>query len=172
MAELPATAGANGAAAPDQQTAAQLALQRIYLKDASFESPGAPQVFGEEGQPQLGLNMAQKVTNLGNDQYEVVLSVTLTCKLNDKTAYLAEAHQAGLFALQGFEQRAMEVVLATYCPNVLFPYVRQTITELVQSGGFPPYLLQPINFEQLYAEQLKRRSQADATQVQTPAVDA
>jgi preprotein translocase subunit SecB len=146
---------ANGAA---QQQMAQIALQKIYLKDASFEAPGAPQIFGEEGQPQLQLNLSQKVATLGENVYEVVLSVTVTCTVGDKTAYLAEVQQAGIFGLAGFDQRTLEAVVSTYCPNVLFPYVRQQIAELVQNGGFPPYLLQPINFDQLYAEQLRRRA--------------
>lgn len=145
----------NGAA-PQQQ--AQIALQKIYLKDASFEAPSAPQIFGEEGQPQLQLNLTQKVATLGENVYEVVLSVTVTCTVGEKTAYLAEVQQAGIFGLAGFDQRTLEAVVSTYCPNVLFPYVRQQIADMIQNGGFPPYLLQPINFDQLYAEQLRRRA--------------
>ena len=153
----------NGAAAP--QGNAQIALQKVYVKDASFEAPSAPAIFQEEGQSQLQLNMAQKVANIGENVYEVVLTVTLTCTAGDKTAYLAEVHQAGIFGINGFDQRALEAVLGTYCPNVLFPYARQMISDLVQNGGFPPYFLQPINFEQIYAEQLRRR----AEQAQQPA---
>ena len=153
----------NGATAP--QGNAQIALQKVYVKDASFEAPSAPAIFQEEGQSQLQLNMAQKVANIGENVYEVVLTVTLTCTAGDKTAYLAEVHQAGIFGINGFDQRALEAVLGTYCPNVLFPYARQMISDLVQNGGFPPYFLQPINFEQIYAEQLRRR----AEQAQQPA---
>lgn len=147
----------NGAAAP--QANAQINLQKVYVKDASFEAPSAPQIFSEESQSQLQLNMAQKVANIGENVYEVVLTVTLTCTAGDKTAYLAEVHQAGIFGLAGFDQRTLEAVLGTYCPNVLFPYARQMISDLVQNGGFPPYFLQPINFEQLYAEQMRRRAE-------------
>lgn len=151
---------ANGAAgAAETGAPAQLSLQKIYLKDASFEAPGAPQVFQEQGQPQMQMNLSQKVSKLGDEAYEVVLSVTVTCTVNEKTAYLAEVQQAGIFGLTGFEPRSLEAVLATYCPNALFPYARQAVGELVQNGGFPPLLLQPINFEQLYTEQLKRRAQ-------------
>jgi preprotein translocase subunit SecB len=147
----------NGAAgAPPSQ----FVLQKIYVKDASFEAPNAPAVFNEEGQPQLQLNLAQKVGSVGENVYEVVLTVTLTCTLNGKTAYLAEVAQAGVFGVAGFDQRNLEAILSTYCPNVLFPYARQAIGELIVNGGFPPYYLQPINFEQLYAEQLRRRAQA------------
>ena len=147
----------NGAAAP--QANAQIVLQKVYVKDASFEAPSAPAIFQEDGQSQLQLNMAQKVANIGENVYEVVLTVTLTCTAGEKTAYLAEVHQAGIFGINGFDQRALEAVLGTYCPNVLFPYARQMISDLVQNGGFPPYFLQPINFEQIYAEQLRRRAE-------------
>ncbi len=149
---------ANGAAEP--AAAAQLVLQKVYIKDASFEAPGAPQIFQQEGQPQLQLNLSQKVANIGDNVYEVTLGVTLTCTLADKTAYLAEVQQAGLFGIAGFEPRALDALLGSYCPNTLFPYARQAISELIQNGGFPPYFLQPINFDQLYAEQLRRRAEA------------
>jgi preprotein translocase subunit SecB len=108
------------------------------------------------------LNLSQRVAPLGNDAFEVVLSVTATCKVEDKTAYLVEVQQAGIFGLTGFDAQAREGVLATYCPNVLFPYVRQIISDLVQNGGFPPFFLQPINFDALYAEQMRRRAEAPA----------
>ena len=94
--------------------------------------------------------------------FEVVLSVTVTCKVEDSTAYLCEVHQAGIFGVAGFDQASQEAVLATYCPNVLFPYVRQIVSDLVQNGGFPPLFLQPINFDAIYAEQMRRRAEAPA----------
>ena len=154
MAETQNGAG-NGQA---QQGQAQLSLQKIYTKDVSFEAPGAPQVFQSQGgQPNVELNLSQRVTQLGESAFEVVLSVTATCKIEDKTAYLAEVQQAGIFGLSGFDASGRETVLATYCPNVLFPYVRQVISDLVQNGGFPPFFLQPINFDALYADQQRRR---------------
>jgi preprotein translocase subunit SecB len=158
---------ANGAAAPEQNNA-QLVLQKIYVKDSSFEAPSAPGIFQEEGQPQLQLNLAQKVGNIAEGVFEVTLTVTLTCSLAEKTAYLAEVQQAGIFQITGFEPRALDAILGSYCPNTLFPYARAAISEMVQNGGFPPYFLQPINFDQLYAEQLRRR----AEQGQAPAGDA
>lgn len=154
--------GAPNGATPPQQAQAQLNLQRIYLKDASFEAPGAPQIFQQQGQPNVELNLSQRVTQLGNDAFEVVLSVTATCKVEDKTAYLAEVHQAGIFGLVGFDAQNRDAILSTYCPNVLFPYVRQVVSDLVQNGGFPPFYLQPINFDALYAEQLRRRAEGAA----------
>ena len=156
----------NGAAGAEQASPSQFVLQKIYVKDASFEAPNAPQVFNEEGQPQLQLNLAQKVGTIAEGVYEVVLTVTLTCTLAGKTAYLAEVAQAGIFGVAGFDQRNLEAILATYCPNVLFPYARQAVSELIVNGGFPPYYLQPINFEQLYAEQMRRRAQAGSENAQ------
>jgi preprotein translocase subunit SecB len=147
----------NGAAGAAAAATAQLSINRIYLKDASFEAPGAPQVFAEQGQPQLQLNLSQKVATVAENAYEVVLTVTVTCTLNEKTAYLAEVQQAGLFGATGFDPKGLEAVLSTYCPNSLFPYARQAVSEMVQAGGFPPLFLQPINFDQLYAEQVRRR---------------
>ena len=141
------------------ETGAQLSLQKVYVKDASFEAPGAPQVFQEQGQPQVQLNLQQQVTSIGENVFEVVLSVTVTCKLGEKTAYLAEVQQAGIFGMAGFEASGRDAVLATYCPNVLFPYARHIVSDLIQSGGFPPFLLQPINFEGLYAEQMRRQAE-------------
>jgi len=146
----------NGAAGADQ---AQFSIQKIYVKDVSFEVPGAPQVFSEPGQPQLELNLNQKVGRVGEGLFEVVLGITLTCKLEDKTIYLAEIQQAGLFGLAGFDDRTLDMMLGTYCPNVLFPYARQFLGDLVAQGGFPPFYLQPINFEALYAEGLRRRAE-------------
>ena len=153
------TNGATNGQANPQQGQAQLSLQRIYIKDVSFEAPGAPQIFQQAGQPNVELNLSQRVAQLGNDSYEVVLSVTATCKLEEKTAYLAEVHQAGIFGLAGFDDQGRDAVLATYCPNVLFPYVRQAVSDLVQNGGFPPFFLQPINFDALYADQQRRRAE-------------
>ena len=140
---------------------AQLSLQKVYIKDASFEVPGAPQIFQEQGQPQVQLNLSQQVGALAENIYEVVLTVTVTCKLAEKTAYLAEVQQAGVFGMQGFDAQNRDTVLATYCPNVLFPYARQVVSDLIQNGGFPPFLLQPINFEALYAEQMRRRAEGE-----------
>lgn len=138
---------------------AQLSLQKVYLKDASFEVPGAPHIFQEQGQPQVQLNLQQQVGNLAENVYEVVLTVTVTCKLAEKTAYLAEVQQAGVFGVAGFDATNRDAVLATYCPNVLFPYARTAVANLIQDGGFPPFLLQPINFDALYAEQMRRQAE-------------
>ena len=141
------------------QPQAQFTVEKIYIKDVSFEAPNAPAVFNEQGQPQLNMNLNQKVGRLEGDLFEVILGVTLTCTLNDKTVYLAEVEQAGIFGLAGFDERTLDMMLGTYCPNVLFPYVRQSISDLITNGGFPPFYMQPINFEALYAEGLRRRAE-------------
>lgn len=150
----------NKAAAAENQ-GPMMSLQKLYVKDASFEVPNAPQVFQEQGQPEINLNMNQKVNKLSDEAYEVTLTATVTCKVNDKTAYLAEVAQAGIFSMKNFEDQALHQTLGIYCPNVLFPYVRQEIGNKVVSGGFQPLLLQPVNFEQMYAQQMQK-AQAEA----------
>jgi preprotein translocase subunit SecB len=148
---------ANGADTNAAQQA-QVGVQKIYVKDASFEAPSAPHIFQEQGQPQVQLNLNQTVNGLADGVFEVVLAVTVTCKIADKNAYLAEVKQAGVFSLTGFDQANLHGVLGTFCPNTLFPYARQAISDMVLAGGFPPFLLQPINFDQIYIEQMRRRS--------------
>lgn len=112
------------------------------------------------------MNLTQRVGNVGENMFEVVLAVTVTCKVGEKTAYLCEVQQAGVFGCVGFDEAQLDAVLGTYCPHVLFPYVRQIISDLIQSGGFPPLFLQPINFEQVYAEsQARRQAQASSQAV-------
>jgi preprotein translocase subunit SecB len=156
--QTPAT---NGAAEPQRQ----LALQKIYVRDASFEVPNAPAVFQEEGQPQVQLNLSHKAGQIGEGAFEVVLTLTVTCTLNERTAYLAEVQQAGIFMALGFPQEDLGAILGSYCPNVLFPYARQMVSDLVQNGGSPPFFLQPINFDALYAEQMRRRAEGGTAPV-------
>jgi preprotein translocase subunit SecB len=151
----------NGAVAPADNAVA-FTVEKIYVKDVSFEVPGAPAIFTENVQPDLQLNLNQRVQRLNDNAFEVVLGVTLTCKAGDKTAYVAEVQQAGIFGLMGLDPQAIDVLLGTQCPNILFPYVRQLVSDLVQAGGFPPFFLQPINFEALYAETLRQRAAQQA----------
>ena len=164
MAEMNTNDLSNG-----QDNEPQLILQKIYVKDVSFEAPNAPQIFQEidsQEQPQVQLNLAQRATDLGSNMYEVVLNLTLTCTVGQRTAYLAEVEQAGLFGVSGFNETDRAGIIGSYCPNLLFPYARQVISSLVIEGGFPPFLLQPINFDALFAEQQRRSmggGQAPAT---------
>ncbi|HET7663325.1 MAG TPA: protein-export chaperone SecB [Rhodanobacteraceae bacterium] len=148
-----------------QNAQPQMMLQKIYVKDSSFEAPNAPQIFQEIGEsdqePQVQLNLSQQANKLADDIHEVVLTLTLTCTVGERTAYLAEVHQAGIFGIAGFNEQDMAGILGSYCPNLLFPYARQVISSLVLEGGFPPFLLQPINFDALFAEQMQRNSQGE-----------
>ena len=148
----------NGAAVPAEAAAPAFTVEKIYVKDVSFEVPGAPAIYSENVQPELQLNLNQRVQRLGENAFEVVLAVTLTCKAGEKVAYVAEVQQAGVFGLVGLEPQAVDGLLGTQCPNILFPYVRQLLSDLIQAGGFPPFFLQPINFDGLYAETLRQRA--------------
>ena len=146
---------AGTATGTEEQQQAQFQLQKIYMKDVSFEIPNAPQVFQEEGQVEIKMNLAQRVENLAEGVHEVVLTVTVTAMIGEKTAYLAEVQQAGIFSIVGLNEQAMHAALNTLCPHTLFPYARRSITDLVADGGFPPLVLQPINFDQIYAQRLQ-----------------
>ena len=139
----------------EEQQQAQFQLQKLYVKDVSFEVPNSPQVFQEEGQVEIKMNLAQRVENLAEGVHEVVLTVTVTASQGEKTAYLAEVQQAGIFTISGLNEQATHAALNTLCPHTLFPYARRSITDLVADGGFPPLVLQPINFDQVYAQRMQ-----------------
>lgn len=151
--------------ATQEQQQAQFQLQKLYVKDVSFELPNAPQIFQEEGQVEIKLNLSQKVENLSENVHEVVLTVTVTASLGEKTAYLAEVQQAGIFAIVGLSEQGRHAALNTLCPSTLFPYARRSITDLVAEGGFPPLVLQPINFDQIYAQRMQE-AQAQANKAE------
>jgi len=141
---------------PEEAAQAQFQIQKLYSKDVSFELPNAPQIFQESGQADVKMSLAQRVEDLGEDTHEVVLTITVTATVGEKTAYLAEVAQAGIFLVAGFNEQAAHAVMNTMCPNTLFPYARQMISSLVADGGFPPLTLQPVNFEQLYAQRMQQ----------------
>jgi preprotein translocase subunit SecB len=155
----PVAAPAAPATAP---TGPQVILQKIYLKDASLELPNAPAVFTKTEQHGIDLQLNTNALNLGNDNYQVTLSATVTAKFQGgETAFLIEVHQCGIFALRGFgTPDEIEAVLGTYCLHQVFPFARESIAELVQRAGFPPLLLQPVNFEALYLEHRNQRAAA------------
>lgn len=149
----------------EEQQQAQFQLQKLYVKDVSFELPNAPQIFQEDGQVEIKLNLAQKVEDLAEGVHEVVLTVTVTATSGEKTAYLAEVQQAGIFAIIGLPEQGRHAALNTLCPSTLFPYARRLITDLVAEGGFPPLVLQPINFDQIYAQRMQEaQAQAQAAE--------
>ena len=144
-------------AADAQPQGATFTVEKLYVKDLSFEAPNAPQVFNEQGQPDLQMKLNQKVQRLGENAFEVSLGITLTCTINGRTAYLAEVEQAGVFGLGGFEEHILDAMLGTQCPNILYPYATAAIGNLITAGGFPPFPMQPINFDALYGETLRQR---------------
>ncbi|MFT5139340.1 MAG: preprotein translocase subunit SecB [Lysobacterales bacterium] len=150
----------------------QFQLQKIYARDISFELPNAPDVFQDSGQAEIKMNLSQRVNNISDDLFEVILTVTVTALSGEKTAYLAEVHQAGLFLLQGFNDQNRHSVLNTLCPHSLFPYACRVITDLVADGGFPPLVLQPINFEQIYAQRVAEANEnANAQQGESTEIE-
>ena len=130
--------------------------QKIYLKDVSFESPNSPELFTTKWDPKLGMEMNNSVSVLGDDLYEVTLTVTATASVNDKTAFLAEAHQAGIFFLKGHEPDMLQRVQQVYCLNTLYPYAGAALSDLVTKGGFPQLLLPPMHFGAIYAQKLQK----------------
>lgn len=169
-ADMPADATNLAAGTLPQADARTVLLQKIYLKDASVEAPLAPQIFSRPWQPQIDLNVTTGVDDLGSDQFQVVLTITVTAKLGNDTAFLVEVQQAGLFVVRGFardQERA--AVLAGYCPGQLFPFAREAVADFVQKAGFPQLLLQPINFEALLVEHLNRQRNEAAAQAAAPA---
>lgn len=140
-------------------------IQKIYLKDVSLETPSSPAVFAEQQwRPEVNLQLNHRVNTLAEDRYEVVLTLTVTAKQGDKTVYLVEVQQAGLFVINGFPQQHLGAMLGAFCPNILFPYGREVISSLIQKGGFPSLMLQPVNFDALYLQQLQARKQAQQNQ--------
>jgi len=135
----------------------QISVQKIYVKDCSFESPHAPMVFTKtDWEPKTNLNLRSTHAEIGENNHEVVLTLTVETKHEDKTLFLVELHQAGIFNITGYEGEEMGAILGSFCPNVLFPYGRETISTLVSKGGFPDFILQPINFDALYAQTLQQ----------------
>lgn len=151
-------------AAPAPAAARQVLLQKIYLKDASLEVPKAPQVFTRQWQPQVDVQLGTTIQALGPEQYQVLLAITVTAKLEQDIAFLAEVQQGGIFQVQGYaEGPERQRVLATECMRTLFPFAREAVADLIQRGGFPQLLLQPVNFDTLYDEHLARADTPAAT---------
>ncbi len=141
----------------------QFAIQRVYTKDISFESPGAPAAFSQEWKPEIGVNLNTATQDLGDNHIEQVLTITVTAKQDDKTVYLAEVQQAAIFFIKGIPQEEMAPMLGIYCPNILFPYAREVLSDLITRGSFPQFLMAPVNFEALYAQQMKAQQEQAET---------
>lgn len=140
----------------NQEDTQEFGIHSIYVKDVSFESPNSPAIFMEQIQPNIQMDLNIESNPLSEDVFEVVLTITVTAKAEDKTAFLVELKQAGAFGLRGFDDATIGPMLGIYCPNLLFPYAREAISSLVTKGGFPQLLLEPVNFEALYAEHVQQ----------------
>lgn len=129
-------------------------IEKIYVKDLSLESPNSPHCFLERDSAEIEVQLGTSGTAVGDGTFEVVLTVTVTAKLGDKTQFLAEVAQAGIFVIQNVPEEELEPIVAVACPNILFPFARETISDVVSRAGFPPVLLAPVNFESLYRQRL------------------
>jgi preprotein translocase subunit SecB len=149
----------------------QMSIQKLYVKDISFESPDTPKAFNfSKWEPKIELNLGHAHSVLETNLYEAVLTVTVTVKQEEKTAFLVEVQQAGVFAILGFDDKERSYMLSSQCMNVLFPYAREAISDLTSRGGFPPLVLAPVNFDALYQQHLQQQAgkQPGATQPDTP----
>lgn len=144
------------------QNGAAFAIEKIYVKDLSLENPGAPQSFLSTEAPNVEVGLRTRGEQVDENVFECVLTITVTAKAGDKTLFLVEAAQAGLFRIQGVPMSDMQPIMGIHCPNVLFPYVRETIADAISRAGFPPVHLDPINFELLYQQQLANLQQQPA----------
>jgi preprotein translocase subunit SecB len=143
----------------EEQQAATFQIEKLYVKDISLEIPHAPKIFTEQVQPELQVQIGTEANNFAEGYYEVTVSATVTAKIGERTLFLAEAVQAGIFALRGIPAEELAPVLGIACPTVVYPYLRETISDLVSRGGFPPVLLAPLSFEALYLQQQQNAAQ-------------
>ena len=150
------------------ETAKQFGIQKIYIKDASFESPNAPRSFGyTRWEPKVDLNLTNANEHIEGDSYEVVLRITATVSLEETTTFLVEVECAGLFQIAGFGETERKYLIGSQCMNILFPYAREVVSDLTTRGGFPPLLLNPVNFDALYQQHLNQQKEGAADEEST-----
>ncbi len=143
-----------------QTDSRQFAIQKLFIKDVSFETPNSPLIFMEKWEPKVELNLSSNVDPMKDDLFDVSIVVTITVKIGEKTAYLAEVNQSGIFLVKGFSDEEKGPMLGSYCPNVLFPYAREVVSDLVTKGGYPPMLLAPVNFDALYQQHMQKMQES------------
>lgn len=148
----------NGAAAAENEP--QFLLQRIYVRDLSFEAPKSPAIFRQQWEPSVSLDLNTRQKGLEGDFHEVVLTLSVTVKNGEEVAFIAEVQQAGIFLIKGLDEGSMSHTLGAFCPNILFPYARETLDSLVTRGSFPALMLAPVNFDMLYAQELQRMQES------------
>ena len=153
----------NNGAISNEEEAPQFSLQRIYVRDLSFEAPKSPAIFRQEWTPSVSLDLNTRQKQLENDFYEVVLTLSVEVKNGEEIAFIAEVQQAGIFLIKGLDASSMSHTLGAFCPNILFPYARETIDSLVVRGSFPALMLAPVNFDALYAQELQRMQESGET---------
>ncbi|MFJ5297542.1 protein-export chaperone SecB [Pseudomonas sp. NPDC088368] len=153
----------NNGATSNEEEAPQFSLQRIYVRDLSFEAPKSPAIFRQEWTPSVSLDLNTRQKQLENDFYEVVLTLSVEVKNGEEIAFIAEVQQAGIFLIKGLDASSMSHTLGAFCPNILFPYARETIDSLVVRGSFPALMLAPVNFDALYAQELQRMQESGET---------
>jgi preprotein translocase subunit SecB len=135
-------------------------IQRIFVKDISYEAPNTPQTFVEDWKPEVQLNLETKSNRIQDNVHEVILSVTATVTTNKKTAFVIEVHQAGIFVISGLPNDQLRHMLGSFCPNILFPYAREVISDTVMRGGFPQLILAPVNFDMLYQQHMEEQEKS------------
>lgn len=145
---------------------AQFSIEKIYVKDLSLEVPNAPQVFLQRDQPEVQVQLHTEGSGIDEGVFQCLLTVTVTAKVGDKTMFLVEAAQGGIFQIRNVPQQDLDPILSIACPNILFPYVRETISDTINRAGFPPVLLAPVNFEVLYQQRLEQAAQQPAVPLQ------
>jgi len=141
-------------------------IEKIYVKDLSLEIPHAPEVFLTGEQPQVDIQLHNEGALIGEGLYQVVLTVTVTAKAGDKTLFLVEAGQAGIFQIRNMPEADLEPLLATACPTILFPYVRETVSDIINRAGFPPVYLAPVNFDAIYMQRLQQAQEQAAPKIE------
>jgi preprotein translocase subunit SecB len=163
------TPAAEGAA---QQQGTQFQIQRVYTKDMSFETPNSPQIFSKEWKPEVKLDLDTRSNKLDNNVYEVVLAVTVTATVEGETAFLCEVQQAGIFAIGDMPEANLAHMMGAFCPNMLFPYAREAVSNLVNRGTFPALNLAPVNFDAIFASYMKKRQEQAQAEQAAPKLDA
>jgi preprotein translocase subunit SecB len=150
----------------EPQQPATFQIEKVYVKDLSLEIPNAPRSFLEQAQPQLEVRIDTAAEGFADGYYEVTVSATVTARIGERTLFLVEAAQAGIFAVRNVPAAELEPLLGIACPTVLFPYLRETISDLVVRGGFPPVLLAPLSFEALYLQRMQAQQPENGGSIQ------
>jgi preprotein translocase subunit SecB len=149
-----------------EQQQPSFSIEKIYVKDLSVEIPNAPQIFLDRNQPEIGVQLHSEGNLLSDDIYHVILTVTVTAKIEDKTMFLVEVGQAGIFQIKNVPAQDVDPILSVACPNILFPYARETVSDAITRAGFMPVVLSPVNFEAIYQQRLEEQQRPHEVPIQ------